>query len=129
MTSIAPAWSQGSFRPVPVSQTSPVANTFAAYPGGGPALREGIKNLVLKDPTLAAEVVRYLKTANLSQAEREATEQGLADALNLLLLRGEDQPGGGINPTVAALVVVLAGGAGVGTYFLTQKSSNSVSPN
>lgn len=112
------------------SSGAAAANIFASYPGGGPGLKEAIKNLVLSDPTVASDIVQYLKNANLTDAQRQAAEQGLAEALNQLLLRGEDGGGTALNPTTLMLIALLAAGLGVGAYYATKKDKPAlVSPN
>jgi hypothetical protein len=119
----APSYAQGS-------SGAAAANIFASYPGGGPGLTQAIKNLVLNDPTSASDVAQYLKNANLTDAQREAAEQGLAEALNQLLLRGEDTRGSALNPTTLMLLGLLAAGLGVGLYYGTKKDAAPVvSPN
>ena len=76
-----------------------VLETFKAYRGGGQALTERIRLLLLQNNYLTADVARAIATKGLlNPAQRAAGEQGLADALSRL---GAQQPPPAPAPTGA----------------------------
>src|ERR1700693_4929492 len=66
---------------VPARPIDPIVlETFKAYRGGGPALTERIRVLLLQNNYLSGDVARAITTKGLlNPAQRAAAEQGLAD--------------------------------------------------
>jgi hypothetical protein len=70
-----------------------IVNAFEAFPDGGDRLRKRIAEAIVKDPKLAASLVKFVQTTpRLSKNQKLAAERGLADALNHLGIRAADIP-------------------------------------
>jgi len=65
-----------------------MAGLLAQFPGGGPALRAAIAQLVEATPSLAAQAVLLARNGN--SAQKEAIGGGLADAANFFAKCGSD---------------------------------------
>ena len=72
---------------------SDIVAAFDAFPKGGDQLSKRISDIIVKDPKLAAGMVRYLQaTPSISREQKLAAEQGLAAALNRLGIKAADMP-------------------------------------
>ena len=79
--------------PVPqvVTQWSGLAQVFRAFPDGGDPLSKQIASVIIKNPTLAADLVTYMRnTPDLTRAQKLAAEQGLAAAADHLGIKAAD---------------------------------------
>jgi hypothetical protein len=65
-----------------------VSALLAQFPGGGPALRAAVAQLVEAFPSLADQLVLLARNAN--SAQKEAIGAGLADAANFFAKCGSD---------------------------------------
>ena len=65
-----------------------ISALLAQFPGGGPALRAAVAQLVEAFPSLADEIVFLARNAN--SAQKEAIGAGLADAANYFAKCGSD---------------------------------------
>jgi hypothetical protein len=69
-----------------------VAEAFAQYPQGGDLLAKRIADLIVADPDRASYMVKYVRTAGISYAQKVAAERGLAMALERLGVKAADMP-------------------------------------
>ena len=88
----------------PVALTSPaetqpaqvdaaIEKAFKAFPNGGDGLVKRISNLVVKNPKLATDVLKYVQTApGVTYGQKTAAEHGLAAALERLGINAADMP-------------------------------------
>lgn len=127
-----------SARAVPISPV--IVNAFDAFPNGGDQLRKRIAASIVKDPNLAASLVKYLQTTpGLSKEQKLAAERGLADALNQLGIKAAELPVKALpppaqaNPESLLPYLLLAGGiAGIAGICLAACRNSEqvvVSPN
>jgi hypothetical protein len=76
-----------------VNVSPAIVDAFNAFPKGGDQLSKRIADIIVKDPKLAAGMVRYLQaTPSISREQKLAAEQGLAAALNRLGIKAADMP-------------------------------------
>lgn len=108
-----------------------VATLFNTYPNGGPALKTKIADLIVANPQRAADIANYVNTTpNLSEAQRQAAEQGLAEALIRLKVTAQETLGlGGLTPQMIAIIAGLAALGIIVGVAASKKSDNTVSPN
>src|SRR5262249_11986207 len=72
---------------------SDIVAAFDAFPKGGDQLSKRISDIIVKDPKLAAGMVKYLQaTPGISREQKVAAEHGLAAALNRLGIKAADMP-------------------------------------
>ena len=88
----------------PVALTSPadspaealnpaIEKAFKAFPNGGDGLVKRISNLVVKNPKLATDVLKYVQTTpGVTYGQKTAAEHGLAAALERLGINAADMP-------------------------------------
>jgi hypothetical protein len=108
-----PVFAQAVLEPVRAVPNAPVDESivqlFNAYPEGGSELAAQIANTVVDDPNTAHAVVAYMHTSQLTEGQKLAAEQGLAEALKRL--RATNFVGGGVG-----VAVVIAALIGVGIW-------------
>jgi hypothetical protein len=119
-----PLFAQAVLQPEPVRAVpstgadESIAQLFYAYPDGGPELAARIAEAVVQDPNTAHTIVAYARTYQVTEAQKLAAEQGIAEALKRL--RATDFGGGGV-----AVAVVLAALVGVGIWAATDSGGGS----
>ena len=68
-----------------------IEKAFKAFPNGGDGLVKRISNLVVKNPKLATDVLKYVQTApGVTYGQKTAAEHGLAAALERLGINAAD---------------------------------------
>ena len=75
------------------AQNAVIEKMFKAFPHGGDGLVKRISNLVVKNPKLATDVLKYVQTApGVTYGQKTAAEHGLAAALERLGINAADMP-------------------------------------
>jgi hypothetical protein len=70
-----------------------IVGAFKAFPKGGDPLTKRIADIIVKDPSLAPGLVKYVMTdSGLSKDQKLAAERGLAEALTRLGVKAADMP-------------------------------------
>ncbi len=111
----------------PVDQTRLIRSTVNAFPSAGEPLKLAISDLIVKDPDRAATVASYLRTeTSLTPAQKQAILAGLTDALDRLGI--VDQVDTGPDYVTPVLLILLAGGVGVGIWALLANNHNNSTP-
>jgi hypothetical protein len=100
-----PAFAQSAVSPQQVLQSArlnpaqagaynpAIAEAFLAFPKGGELLSKRIADLIVKDPKVALDLVKYVReTPGLNSAQKLAAERGLAAALDRLGIKAADMP-------------------------------------
>ena len=73
------------------AQNAAIEKAFKAFPNGGDGLVKRISNLVVKNPKLATDVLKYVQTApGVTYGQKTAAEHGLAAALERLGINAAD---------------------------------------
>ena len=68
-----------------------IEKAFKAFPNGGDGLVKRISNLVVKNPKLATDVLKYVQTTpGVTYGQKTAAEHGLAAALERLGINAAD---------------------------------------
>jgi hypothetical protein len=134
-----PLFAQAVLEPVRAAPTAlideSIGQLFNTYPEGGPELAARIASTVVEDPNTAHAVVAYMRTSQITEGQKLAAEQGLAEALKRL--RATNFVGGGVG-----VAVVIAALIGVGIWAVSsdddggnknknknKKMAKKVSPN
>ena len=113
---------------LPSDPMTMIMSTIKAFPNGGEPLKLAISDLIVQHRELANIISEYLKTnPKLTPAQKEAVFAGLVDGLSRL--GPVAQVATGMDPSLIALLVGAAAGAGFGLYELTKSNNNTVSPN
>jgi hypothetical protein len=77
--------------PQAAAQNAAIEKAFKAFPNGGDALVKKITNLVVRNPKLATDVLKYVQTApGVTYGQKVAAEHGLAAALERLGINAAD---------------------------------------
>jgi hypothetical protein len=85
---------QAAVSPAPDASVSPsIVQAFSAYPKGGPGLSKLLEDLIVGNPQLAPQLVRYVQTSpGLTREQKQAAFSGLATALNRMKVQAADLP-------------------------------------
>jgi len=96
-----------------------IVEAFNANPNGGIPLSKRISDIIVKDPTLAVGLVRYVRTApGLVKDQKIAAERGLADALLRMGVKAADMPVAPVQEVwdplyLLALLALIGAGFGI----------------
>jgi hypothetical protein len=73
------------------AQNAAIEKAFKAFPNGGDGLVKRISNMVVRNPKLATDVLKYVKTApGVTYGQKTAAEHGLAAALERMGINAAD---------------------------------------
>lgn len=79
--------------PAQTAQNPVIAEAFKAFPNGGDAFSKRIADLIVGDPKLATDVLRFVKTGpGVTYGQKIAAERGLAAALDRMGVKAADMP-------------------------------------
>jgi hypothetical protein len=90
--SAMPVPQPAAFQPTDATPDPAIIDAFAAFPKGGEALSKQLADIIVKDPSLAPGLVKYVRTAGLNKDQKLAAERGLAAALQRLGIKAADLP-------------------------------------